>query len=178
MSSHRRLGSAPLAVTLVAGVMFADAACFRPQGSVDSNSQALPVDAARVDSVQAANWPHHRSIEIDLNGDDSVEHLVLASDVQLSTSGVPLWEDGHRWAVSVGRLPAGTLVYGAFVPNGHVEVAVLSPDAQGRRNVLVHERTPARARSIVISYLGHGDASTVADTNFQIESWLPDLRSP
>ena len=71
-----------------------------------------------------------------------------------------------------------TLVYAAFVPNGHVEVAVLAPDAQDRRNVLIQERTPSQTRSVVIAYVEPGNAGTVSEANYQIEAWLPTLATP
>ena len=178
MSSHRRTRSI-LTLALLPGVMLSNAGCQQPEGSrIAPSARPLPVDTARAGAEGATNWPHHRSIDADLNGDGGPEHLVLASDVQLSTSGVPLWEDGHRWAVFIATPPAVTLVYAAFVPNGHVEVAVLSPDAQGRRNVLIQERTPSRARSMVISYVEPGNARTVSEADYQIEAWLPALATP
>jgi hypothetical protein len=146
MPSLRRAMSI-LTISVVFGVAVGAVGCSRSDGTrVGSTDAARPLDTARVSSIDAAEWQHRRSIEADLNGDDTLEHLVIASDVQLSDSATPLWEDGHRWAVFVEETPQLTLLYAAFVPNRHVEVGILAPDAEGRRNVLVQERTPFHIR--------------------------------
>ena len=153
--------------------------CRRPEpGAVVAPLQEPPVDAARVSAADAAIWRHQRSIAADLNGDGTPERLVLVADVQLSDSGQPLWEDGHRWAVFVADTPQVTLLYAAFVPNGSVEAAVLTGDGEGRRHVLVHERTPGQTRSMVIAYERPGTARSISEANYQIENWVPTLVRP
>jgi hypothetical protein len=135
----------------------------------------IPLDAERVAPGQVAGWRHRRGVDADLDGDGRNEQLVIAADVALSAADQPLWEDGHRWAVFVSE-PQVTLLYGAFVPNGHVEAAVLMPEAGGRRHVLVHERTPGQERAFVLAYDGPGTVRALSATTFAIEQRVPDLR--
>jgi hypothetical protein len=135
----------------------------------------LPVDAAGVTASQAASWRHRRTLAVDLDADAGDEELVIAADVELSADGTPLWEDGHRWAVFVAGPPV-TVLYAAFVPNGHVEAAVLKPDRRGRRPVLVRERTPGQERTFVLAYDGAGSARAVSAIASSIDRRVPDLR--
>ena len=153
------------------------ASCSR-QPAPRSPLEAAPVDTARVNAAEAARWRHTRSVSADLNADGSPDRLVLASDVELSSDGTPLWEDGHRWAVYVDDGAEPTLLYGAFVPNGHVEAAVMNADSMGHRHVYVQERTPGRARSMVVAYESAGRARAISDGNYYLESWLPTLTTP
>ena len=139
--------------------------------------EVLAIDAERVALPDAANWPHRRAIDADLDGDGSAERLILAADVTLDASGRPLWEDGHRWALFVEDDGAGSLLYGAFVPNGAVEAAVLDAGANGARNVLVRERTPSQSRRFVIGYDARS-ARTVSAASDSVERWLPSLAAP
>lgn len=141
--------------------------------------EAPPVDSARVGSVQqAAGWAYRRELSADLDGDGRPERLVLAAEVEVRPDGVPLWEDGHRWAL-FAESAAGerTLLYGAFVPNGFAEAAVLSADAQGRRHVLVQERTPQQVRALAVEYRGPGDARSRSSAHYHVESWIPGSAS-
>ena len=136
---------------------------------------SLPVDTLRIRLADVVAWPHRRAIDVDLDGDAAAERLVLSADVTLDDRGLPLWEDGHRWALFVEDGEARTLLYGAFVPNGHVEAAVLSAQTESRsRSVLVRERTPQQSRSFVIAYDGRA-ARTVSAAYDQVEAWLPSL---
>jgi hypothetical protein len=137
--------------------------------------EAPPVDATRISIDDARKWSYRRVVETDLDGDSVNEQVVLASDVQLNPVGLPIWEDGHRWVVFIEKDDQSTLLYGAFVPNGHAEVAVLSSDSEGRRHVLIQERTPQQTRSFVVSYEGPGIAKTVSGAYYQVEHWLPSL---
>ena len=140
---------------------------------------APPVDTERIRSVaEVTRWPHRRLLEADLNGDGVSERLIITSDVQVREDGLPLWEDGHRWAVYVANEGQPTLLYAAFVPNGHVEVAILNAGADGRRHVLLQERTPQQMRSLVVAYEGPGVARTVSAAHYQVERWLPGLVNP
>ncbi len=139
---------------------------------------APPVDAARVGSVeQVAAWAYRREVSADLDGDRTAERVVLASDVTLGADGRPLWEDGHRWAVYVEAAGRRTMLYGAFVPNGHVEAAVLDPDNAGRRRVLVQERTPEQVRALEIEYRAPGEARSSSSAYYQVDAWIPGIAS-
>ena len=136
---------------------------------------APPVDTDRITLVEAQRWAYRRAVDADLDADGSAERIVLTSDVQVNATGAPLWEDGHRWAVIVEDGGERTLVYGAFLPNGHAEAAVLIPHATMRRDVLVRERTPDQSRVLVIAYDKPGTARTVSTAYDQVEQWLPSL---
>ena len=155
------------------------AACDRSApSSVPQSLEPPQVDSTRVRSpADVAGWKHRRALEADLNGDGTKEVVILASDVQLGSDAAPIWEDGHRWAVFVEK-PEVTLLYAAFVPNGLVEAAVLMPDADGRRHVVVLERTPYHARSVVVSYDKPGMARTVSASRHEIDEWFPALTNP
>ena len=121
-------------------------------------------------------WPHRRTIEADLDGDAVLEQVTLVADVTLNERGDPIWEDGHRWAVLVVDGAERTLLYAAFVPNGHVEAAVLTADAAtNRRHILVRERTPQQSRSLVIAYEAPGSVRLLSSDDEQVEQWLPSL---
>jgi hypothetical protein len=163
-------------------MMIALAACrpANPPAAAERNPlQAPPVDSARVGDVRlAAGWVYRRELSADLDGDGRAERVVLASDVEVRSDGVPLWEDGHRWAL-FAETPAGerTLLYSAFVPNGFAEAAVLQPDDQRRRRVLVQERTPQQLRSLEVEYRGPGTARSSSSAYYQVESWMPGSAS-
>jgi hypothetical protein len=164
-------------------MMSAAAACARadPPRAERNPLDAPPVDSARVGSIdQIAAWAYRREASADLDGDGDgrPERLVLAADAEVRPDGTPLWEDGHRWAL-YAQSAAGerTLLYGAFVPNGFAEAAVLTPDAQGRRRVLVQERTRQQVRALDVEYRGPGDARSASSAYYQVESWLPGSAS-
>jgi hypothetical protein len=151
-------------------------ACSQPDRRQQARSDAAPIDASRIRIDEASQWRHRRVIDADLTADGRRERIVLAADVMLNDAGVPLWEDGHRWAVFVEEGERHTLVYGAFVPNGEAEAAVLAPDGIGsRRHLLVRERTPQQLRTIVIGYDGPDAVRTISAAHYQIEHWLPPL---
>lgn len=137
--------------------------------------EALPVDSSRVASAaEVAEWEYQRRSRADLDGDGMAEAVVIAADVLLSASGVPLWEDGHRWAVYVQSSEgASTLLYAAFVPNGFAEASILVADSRGRRHVLVQERTPQQIRALEVEYSGPGAAKSISGAYYQIHEWLP-----
>jgi hypothetical protein len=149
-------------------------------GARESNPlENPPIDSARVSSADtAATWGYRKEGTADLNGDGTAERVVVAADAALGPNGAPLWEDGHRWAVYV-ETPSGkrTLLYGAFVPNGFTEVALLAPDSEGRRRVLVQERTPQQMRVLEVEYLGEGSARESSGAYYQIGEWLPGAAS-
>jgi hypothetical protein len=165
----------------VARLVAAAALCLLPACSAPAETpspasrNAPPVDGGRIRLDEAQRWTHRRFVDADLDGDGSTERVILAADVQTGSRGIPLWEDGHRWAVIVEDGDARTLLYGAFVPNGEAETAVLSPDSTNRRHVLVRERTPQQSRTFVIAYEKPGTARAVSAAYDQVEQWIPSL---
>lgn len=135
---------------------------------------ALPIDSARVATVQAtSSWSYRRQVSADLDGEGDPETIVLTADVTVTADGRVLWEDGHRWALYVeGDSGPATLLYSAFVPNGFVEVAILAPDDAGRRKILIQERTPSQLRALEVEYaVGASRLSSFA--YYQTEQWIP-----
>lgn len=134
-----------------------------------------PIDTARVPSADtAATWGYRKEASADLDGDGTPERVVVAADATLGANGAPIWEDGHRWGVYVeGASGKRTLLYGAFVPNGFTEVAILAPGSEKRRKVLVQERTPQQMRALEVEYLGEGSARSSSSAYYQIGEWLP-----
>ena len=131
-----------------------------------------PVDTARIRSAaEALAWRHGRHVEVDLNGDGRNERVSLRSDVSVGSNDKPLWEDGHRWAVVVEDGARQTLLYGAFVPNGHVEMAILED-----RSVLVVQRTPQQLQTFVVAYNAAGEAVTISAASHSVSQWMPDVR--
>ena len=126
---------------------------------------ALPIDAERIRLDEASRWSYAKEVSADLNGDRSAERVELRSDVTVGRNGQPIWEDGHRWAAVVDDLGQRTLVYGAFVPNGNAEVAIV------QRGILIIERTPQRIRTFVIEYKGSGRTQVVEAKEHAIERW-------
>jgi hypothetical protein len=127
-----------------------------------------------VQLAAAVGWRHRRVLDANIDGDSGQERIVLASDVTVNADGRPLWEDGHRWALFVEDDGQRTLLYGAFVPNGSAEAGVLAP-ANGRRRLLIQERTPQLSQTYVVSYEGPGVAAGVSATSYQIEQWIAPL---
>ena len=167
-----------ITLAAVAPAVLALAACRRPAPERNPLS-APPVDTARIRSVEeAASWKYRRGVAADLDGDGRAERVFIVADATLGADGAPLWEDGHRWAVYV-EAPGGerTLLYGAFVPNGFAEAAVLARDDTGRREVLVQERTPQRLRSVTVAYAGPHRARSVSDAYYHLGEWLPGSAS-
>jgi len=154
------------------------AACSVPSPRLEEANPLLapPVDSTRVRSAdEAAAWGPAQSLEADLNGDGAKERLVLSADVARDESGVPLWEDGHRWAVWVEDRGQKTILYAAFVPNGKAEAAVLIEQDSGIRHVLIEERTPQQLKVFVVAYEGPGAAKSVSASYDQVGQWLPSL---
>jgi len=148
--------------------------CKEAPPSSDNPLLAPPVNAAlNVSARQALGWKYQRALQSDLNGDGSEELVVLASDVVVTDKDIPLWEDGHRWAVVVRERESDTLVFSSFVPNGFVEAAISQASSEGVRELLIQERTPSQVRSIVVSYQEPGTARTVSGAYYQIEQWMP-----
>ncbi|HEX8359031.1 MAG TPA: hypothetical protein VF613_02860 [Longimicrobium sp.] len=148
--------------------------CGRERPEAHNPLSAPPVDSARVGSVeQVAGWAYRREVGADLDGDRTPERVVLASDVTLGPDGRALWEDGHRWALYVESAGRRTMLYSAFVPNGHVEAAVLDPDDTGRRSVLVQERSPDQVRALEVEYRAPGEARSSSSAYYQVEKWIP-----
>lgn len=163
------------ASVVVLGVLLLAACSPPPAEAPPSSLTAPPVDVERIGLDEAQRWTHRRIVDADLDADGSAERIVLTADVETGATGLPLWEDGHRWAVIVEDGDARTLLYGAFVPNGHVDAAVLAPRVTSRRDVLVRERTPQQSRTFVIAYEKPGTARTVSAADDQVERWLPSL---
>ena len=150
-----------------------------PVGAARNPPLAPPVDPVAVPSVgTTAGWAYREQVTADLDGDGLQEQLTLTSDVTLDATGRPLWEDGHRWAVYVeGPARSPTRLYAAFVPNGHVEAAVLAARSDRSRPVLVHERTPSEVRVIEVEYAASG-ARLISVAHYQVEQWLQGTAPP
>lgn len=151
----------------------------RPAGAAEKSpaeeTETPPVDSASVTSAdEVASWDYRQSTAADLNGDGQAERVIIAADAVLGSRGQPLWEDGHRWAV-YAESPAGerTLLYGAFVPNGFAQAAVVASDSEERLRILVQERTPGRIRALEVEYDAPGMARLASDVRYEIEEWLP-----
>jgi hypothetical protein len=154
--------------------------CGRGERAAEAHNplSAPPVDSVRVGSAeQAAAWAYRREVSADLDGDGRAERVVLASDVTLGAGGRALWEDGHRWALYVESAGRRTMLYSAFVPNGHVEAAVLDASSTGVRHVLVQERTPDQVRALEVEYRAPGEARASSSAYYQVEAWIPGTAS-
>jgi hypothetical protein len=150
-----------------------------PSRSAGNPLEAPPIDTSRVRSADvAAAWPQRTGFAADLDGDGPLEAVFLAADVERDAVGRPLWEDGHRWAVYVDVHAGRTLLYAAFVPQGHVEAAITAPFGDGTRHLHVEERTPGHVRVLEIAYDGPGRARLVSAERGPIARWFPDLRAP
>jgi hypothetical protein len=159
---------------LLALLILSSLSCKEGSPPSDNPLLAPPVNAAlNVSARQALGWNYQRALQADLNGDGSEEQVVLAADVVVNERDLPLWEDGHRWAVVVRERGSDTLVFSSFVPNGFVEAAVSTASSEGGRELFIQERTPGQVRSLVVSYQGPGSARSVSGAYYQIEQWMP-----
>ena len=152
------------------------AACDPPPANTPADFP--PIDRERVSLDDAVSWPLQRSLRADLDGDGADERLVVASDVTVDSSGMPLWEDGHRWAAYVVDAPeagadsARTLLYGAFLPMGRAEVAVTEPSAGEPPRVFVLSRMNGRVTAEDIAYDGPGAARGLGGATFLPQTWV------
>lgn len=150
-------------------------ACSERDGRVPESS-AAPVDTARIRVAEVAAWPYRREISADLDGDKKLDRVIIAADVRLGPTG-PIWEDAHRWAVYVEpEKGERTLLYGALVPRGFAEAAVLDPDDKNHRMVLIQERTPEQVRALEVEYRKE-KAKLVSAATYRIGEWLPGSAS-
>jgi hypothetical protein len=165
--------SRALAALLASAALLALPACDRLRGDRGGNpTEAAPVDTARIHAPEVATWGYRREISADLDGDGRLERVVIAADVAMGPTG-PLWEDAHRWAVYVEPAKgARTLLYGAFVPNGFAEAAVLGSADDRERRVLIQERTPKQVRALEVEY-DRGKVRLRSAAYYQIGEWLP-----
>jgi len=148
------------------------AACQRNAAREKNPLEAAPVDTARVHASDVPTWGYRREISADLDGDQKLERVVIASNVRIGPTG-PIWEDGQLWAVYVeGAGGKRELLYGAFVPNGFAEAAVLAPDSDRRRKVLIQERTPQQMRAMEVTY-NRGKVRLSSAAYYQLGEWLP-----
>ncbi|SRR5258705_7332640 len=171
---HASRGAQRLLAVAALATLLPLAACQKDHGSLRevSASETAPVDTARIHAADVPGWGYHREISADLDGDKKLERLVIAADVSMGPTG-PLWGDAHRWAVYVEpEKGERTLLYGAFVPNGFTEAAVLGATEDKERRVLVQERTPKQVRTMEIEY-DHGKARLVSAAYYPIGEWLP-----
>jgi hypothetical protein len=151
------------------------AACRKDSGSFRGTSatEVVPVDTSRIHAAEVGGYGYRREVTADLNGDGKPERVVIAADVSMGPTG-PLWQDAHRWAVYVEpEKGERTLLYGAFVPNGFAEAAVLGASSDKGRKVLVQERTPQQVRAFEIEYEGPGNARLSSAAYYQVGEWLP-----
>lgn len=165
----------PLCLYAIAVLTVTLPACRSMPRPEEAGEPIPPVDTARITSVEeVASWLYRQTASVDLDGNGEAERVVIAADVEVGRDGVPLWEDGHRWAVYV-EPDAGerTLLYGAFVPNGFAEAVIVAADDVERPRVLVLERTPQRIRAVEVEYDGPGLARSVFGTSYQVDQWLP-----
>jgi hypothetical protein len=156
--------------------LLALAACQRGGWSGNNPATAAPVDTARVHAAEVGGWGYRREVSADLDGDGKLERLVIAADVAMGPTG-PLWQGANRWAVYVEPAKGErTLLYGALVPNGFAEAAVLQADQNGRRKVLIQERTPEQVRSMGVEY-DNGKARLSSAATYKVGEWLPGAAS-
>jgi hypothetical protein len=101
--------------------------------------------------------------------------VVLSSDVTIGRNGRALWEDGHRWGAVVDDEGRQTLLYGAFVPNGHVEMAILDAATGSQAQVLIVERTPQQLRTFTVAYESPARIRVVSSQTHRIAAWTPSL---
>lgn len=155
-------------------------ACARPSTRAEPNPlEAPPIDTSVVSSVdQVMSWNYVREGAGDLNANGEIDSVRLAADVERGSSGEPLWEHGHRWAVYATEGIAPTLLYAAFVPNGTVEVGLTDSGSSGAPHVVVAERTPTRLRVMEIAVERDGRARLVSEGNYQLTGWLAEPAPP
>lgn len=165
MTSHFTRPAALLFLVLCSSCMYGPGT-----RNVPATEDFVSIDLS---ASQAASWRYHHDIAADLDGDGIDETVTLYADVTMSSSFLPLWEDGHRWAAVISDGSHATIVYASFVPNGFVEAAVSLSSSDGRREVIILERTPTQLRTMVVGYDGPGLVRPASVAYYPLDSWLP-----
>ena len=134
----------------------------------DTASAPAPVAAPPVVLVDSAvppaavgdpRWQFQQSASADRNGDGAAERVALIANVEL-VRGRPAWDDGQRWQLYVEAADGTrTRVYARFVQLGHVEAFVGPAAANGRRTIVIVERTPQRMAVYEAAYAGPNDVT-------------------
>ncbi|MEO5825655.1 MAG: hypothetical protein ABIR59_07195 [Gemmatimonadales bacterium] len=154
-------------------------ACAGPDGpesaAVDSRAVATAIDSGAdtapaptvvlVDSGQppaaagADGWNYHRTASVDLDGDGTLERVVIAARVEM-VRGRPTWDDGQQWQVYVEEADSfRTLVYARRLQLGTLSLRLEAGPAGAPRRMVLMEHLPDRLAVYEVSYRGPTDFS-------------------
>lgn len=106
-----------------------------------------------------SGWNYRQAAEADLDGDGTIERVVLIARVEL-VRGRPAWDDGQPWQVYIetdyGRR---THVYAQRLQLGSLTMRVSLAEAGRPSSVVLVEHLPDRLSLFEVSYAGPERAS-------------------
>ena len=125
--------------------------------------EAAPPDApsAAADAPVRARFIRARTAEVpagmvpidstsyDVDGDGSVERIILHAQVERDAAGRPLWEDAHRWLLLVHDGPARYPLVDALVPFGTVGFSIVAGEDAAPPRIVAerHDRDGVQVES-------------------------------
>ena len=107
-------------------------------------------------------WDYRQEVEADLDGDGSLEHILVTARAERSPSNPNeyLWDDGQPWQVVVTSLEGEkTLVYSRWVQIGQLRVLVGEPQQNERSHLIILELTGANVSMYRVEYNGPGQTN-------------------
>lgn len=112
-------------------------------------------------------WNYYRSGTADLNGDGTVERIVLATEVEL-VGGQPAWDDGHHWQVYVESSGGvRTQLYTQRLQLGTLTLRLTG--GTGGPKILLIEHLPDSIKVYEIVYEGSGQTEQRAVLHRQLD---------
>lgn len=101
-----------------------------------------------------AGWNYQQFADADLDGDGSVERVVLTARVEL-VRGRPAWDDGQPWQVYIQAADGSrTYIYAQRLQLGTLSMRVSLAEVGRPATVVLIEHVPDRLSLYEISYAG------------------------
>ena len=120
-----------------------------PDGT--DTSLVFPSLPAAVDSTN--HWQYRESTMYDLDGNGSQEKIVILANVERSSSGELMWDDGQPWEVRIEESNGKTTrVFAQFVQLGTVKGYITHRD--GHTTLFLLQQTSSGIRGMEITYSG------------------------
>lgn len=127
-----------------------------PDLSVDLVDPAMPPAVAGEEG-----WNYRVAADTDLDGDGTVEHVVLTARVEM-IRGRPAWDDGQPWQVYIEAVDGRrTHVYARRLQLGTLAMRVTRADAGRPATIVLLEHLPDQLSVYEIGYTAPAAATAV-----------------